>query len=243
MIKEGVLENPKPERIFALHVDPGLEVGKLSFCKGKAMASADEISITIRATGGHAASPHLSADPIAIAAQLIVSLQQIISRKNDPFNPSVLTFGVIQGGSASNIIPNQVKILGTFRSMNEQWRFKAHSLITSQAKAIVTSLGAEVQIEIGVGYPFVDNDEKVTTAATQLAQEYLGSAQIEQGQPRMGAEDFAYYTHVVPGCFFRLGTGNLSRGITSNIHTSTFDIDEQALVVGAGMMGYLGACG
>ena len=243
MIKEGALENPKPERIFALHVDPGLEVGKLSFRKGMAMASCDEIAITIRAKGGHAASPHLSADPIAIAAQLIVSLQQLISRQNDPFNPSVLTFGAIHGGTVSNVIPNEVAIKGTFRAMNEEWRFKAHSLITSQTKAIVTSLGAQVSIEIGVGYPYVRNDEQVTTVAMRLAEDYLGSSHVEEGRPRMGAEDFAYYTHVVPGCFFRLGTGNVKRGITSNIHTSTFDIDERALAIGAGMMGYLGAVG
>jgi hippurate hydrolase len=243
MIKEGALENPKPERIFALHVDPRLEVGKLSFLKGMAMASCDEIAITIKVKGGHAAAPHLSADPIAIAAQIIVTLQQIISRQNDPFNPSVLTFGAIHGGTVSNVIPNEVKIMGTFRAMNEEWRFKAHRLVTAQTTAIANSLGAEVEINIGVGYPFVRNDEQVTTVAKQLAEDYLGTSSIVDGAPRMGAEDFAYYTHVVPGCFFRLGTGNESRGITSNIHTSTFDIDDRALAIGAGMMSYLGAVG
>ena len=129
MIKEGVLENPKPSAIFGLHVHPGLQIGKMSFRGGKVMASADEIYITIKGKDGHAASPHLCIDPILIASHLIVALQQIVSRNNNPHNPTVLSITSIKGGNTTNVIPNEVKLKGTFRAMDEEWRFKAHELI------------------------------------------------------------------------------------------------------------------
>ncbi len=169
MIKDGVLENPKPQSIFALHVHPGLEVGKLSFRSGMVMASADEIFITIKGQGGHAASPHLTSDTILIASQLIVSLQQLISRNNDPFNPSVLSITSFQGGNTTNVIPSEVKLMGTFRAMNEEWRYKAHELIKKQAHEIVNAMGAELDILIDVGYPFVLNNKELTETAIQTA--------------------------------------------------------------------------
>jgi len=241
MIKAGVLENPAPQAIFALHVHPGLPVGKLSFRSGMVMASADEIFITIKGKGGHAASPHLTSDTILIASQLIVSLQQLISRNNNPFNPSVLSITSFQGGSATNVIPSEVKLMGTFRAMNEEWRFKAHELIKKQATELVHGMGGELDLLIDVGYPFVLNNEKLTTTAMQKAGEYIGESNVEETEMRMGAEDFAFYSHLIPACFYRLGVGNISKGITANVHTPLFNIDEDAIEIGMGMMAWL-AC-
>ncbi len=243
LIKEGVLQNPAPENIFALHVHPGLEVGKLSFRGGMVMASADEIYITISAKGGHAAAPQHSADPILIAAHLIVSLQQIVSRNNDPFNPSVLSITSFQGGHTTNVIPSEVKLMGTFRAMNEIWRFKAHELITRLATELVHSMGGEIDLKIDIGYPFVLNDENLSTAARKKGEAYLGTHQVEETELRMGAEDFAYYSQQIPACFFRLGAGNKAKGISIGVHTPTFNIDEQAIEIGIGMMALLGATG
>lgn len=240
MIKEGVLDNPRPAGIVALHVHPGLDVGKLSFRKGRVMASADEIYITIRSKGGHAAAPHLTADTVLIASQLIVSLQQIISRNNSPISPSVLSICSIQGGNTTNVIPSEVKLMGTFRAMDETWRYKAHELIRKQAIGLVESMGAEIDLHIDIGYPTVDNDPDFTEAAWQLANNYMGKQQVEETELRMGAEDFGYYTQVIPGCFFRLGVRNESKGIIHQVHTPKFDIDESAIEIGAGMMAYLG---
>lgn len=241
MIKEGALENPRPMGIIGLHVHPGLELGKLSFRKGRVMASADEIYITIRSKGGHAAQPHLTADTILIASQLIVSLQQIISRNNNPISPSVLSICSIQGGHTTNVIPSEVKLMGTFRAMDEAWRFKAHELIRKQAIGLVESMGAEIDLHIDVGYPTVDNDAALTTAAWKLADTYMGKQNVEETELRMGAEDFGYYTQVIPGCFYRLGVRNEAAGIIHNVHTPRFNIDERAIETGIGMMAWLGA--
>lgn len=243
LIAEGVLENPKPEKIFALHVHPGIEVGKLSFRSGMIMASADEIYITVKAKGGHAASPHVTADPIFIASQLVVSLQQIVSRNNNPFNPCVLSITSFQGGNTTNVIPGEVKLMGTLRAMNEEWRFAAHELIKKQTIELVAAMGAHAEIKIDVGYPFVFNDEKLNAAARALGEQYVGSENVVTTELRMGAEDFAYYSHQLPGCFFRLGAGNIARGISSGVHTPTFDVDENAIETGMGIMAWLGAKG
>ncbi len=241
MIKEGVLEDPKPQTIFALHVHPGLPVGKLSFRSGMVMASADEIYITIKGKGGHAASPHLTTDTILIASHLIISLQQVISRNNDPFNPSVLSITSVQGGNTTNVIPSEVNLMGTFRAMNEVWRFKGHELIKKQSTELVHAMGGEIDITIDVGYPFVLNNEKLTSAAWLIAAEYLGNENIEQTELRMGAEDFAYYSHQIPACFYRLGVGNIQKGISSGVHTPKFNIDESAIEIGMGVMAWLAA--
>ncbi len=243
LIKEGVLENPAPQKIFALHVHNILQVGEFSFRGGMVMASADEIYITIKAKGGHAAAPHLTADTILIASQLVVSLQQIISRNNSPFNPSVLSITSIQGGNATNIIPSEVKLMGTFRAMNEEWRFKAHELIKTHTELLVKAMGGEVDIKIDIGYPFVKNDEALSAAARILAEEFAGAKNVSETELRMGAEDFAYYSQLIPACFFRLGAGNVEKNITIGVHTPTFNIDENAIEHGMGMMAWLGANG
>ena len=241
MIRDGALDNPRPQGIFGLHVHPGLDLGKLSFRKGRVMASADEIFITIKSKGGHAAAPHLTADTILIASQLIVSLQQIISRNNNPTSPSVLSICAINGGFTTNVIPSEVKLMGTFRAMDEAWRYKAHELIKKQTLGLVAAMGAEADVLIDVGYPFVDNDPDLTDNAWQLAETYHGKEQVEETELRMGAEDFGYYTHVVPGCFYRLGVRNIEEGIIHNVHTPLFNIDERAIEIGMGTMAWMGA--
>ena len=241
MIKDGALENPRPQAIFGLHVHPGLDAGKLTFRKGRVMASADEIFITIKGPGGHAAAPHLTADTILIASHLIVSLQQIISRNNNPTSPSVLSICAINGGFTTNVIPAEVKLMGTFRAMDEAWRFKAHELIKKQTTELVKAMGGESDILIDVGYPFVDNDPAITEVGWQLAEEYLGEENVAETELRMGAEDFGFYTQVIPGCFYRLGVRNEAKGIIHNVHTSRFNIDEKAIGIGMGMMAWMGA--
>ncbi len=241
LIKEGVLDNPRPASIFGLHVHPGLAVGKMSFRSGKVMASADELYITIKGKGGHAASPHLCIDPILIASHLIISLQQIVSRNNNPHNPTVLSITAVQGGSTTNVIPNEVKLKGTFRAMDEEWRFKAHDLIRQLSTNLVKSMGGEIDLLIDVGYPSVYNNEVLHEIALVKATDYIGAANVEETEKRMGAEDFGYYSQQIPGCFFRLGVMNEAKGIISNVHTPTFDIDESAIEVGMGMMAWLGS--
>ncbi len=241
MIKEGVLQNPFPQGIIAMHVHPGLDSGNLSFRTGRVMASADEIYITIKSKGGHAAAPHLTADTILIASQLIVSLQQIISRNNNPLSPSVLSICSFHGGNTTNVIPSEVKLSGTFRAMDESWRIKAHELITKQTLGLIESMGAQGEIIIDVGYPTVDNDDHLTLNAQELAGNYLGNKNVTKTELRMGAEDFGFYSQIIPGCFFRLGIRNESRGIIHNVHTSRFDIDEAAIETGIGVMAWLGS--
>jgi hippurate hydrolase len=241
LIKEGVLEDPAPSSIFGLHVHPGLSIGKMSFRPGKVMASADELYITIKGKGGHAAAPHLCIDPILIASHLIVALQQIASRNNNPHNPTVLSITSFQGGSTTNVIPNEVKLKGTFRAMDEEWRFKAHGLIRKLATDLVHSMGGEIDLLIDVGYPSVYNNELLNDMARQKAEEFIGIKNVEETEPRMGAEDFGYYSQEIPGCFFRLGVMNEKKGITSGVHTPTFNIDENAIETGMGMMAWLGS--
>src|SRR5579872_2790971 len=241
LIKEGVLKDPEPQAIFGLHVHPGLETGKLSFRGGRIMASADEIYITIRGKGGHAAAPHLTADTVLIASQLVVSLQQIISRNRNPFSPSVLSITSIQGGHTTNVIPTEVKLMGTFRAMDEQWRFQAHELIRKQAVALVQGMGAEIDLHIDVGYPMVDNNEELDTLARREAAYYMGRENILETEIRMGSEDFGYYTRQIPGCFYRLGVMNVEKGITAGVYTFFFFKQETAYEIGAGMMAWLGS--
>ncbi|MBL7742721.1 MAG: amidohydrolase [Chitinophagaceae bacterium] len=241
LIKEGVLNNPDPSCIFGLHVHPGLSIGKMSFRPGKVMASADELYITIKGKGGHAASPHLCVDPILIASHLIISLQQIVSRNNNPHNPTVLSITSFQGGTTTNVIPNEVKLKGTFRAMDEEWRFKAHSLIRKMATDLVQSMGGEIDLLIDIGYPSVYNNEVLNEIARKKAEDFIGETNVEETEARMGAEDFGYYSQEIPGCFFRLGVMNEKKGITSGVHTPTFNIDENAIETGIGMMAWLGS--
>ena len=238
MIKAGALENPRPAAMLGQHVLPYIPTGKLGFRSGKYMASADEIYLTVKGQGGHAALPDKAIDPIVIAAQIITALQTVISRNADPKMPTVLTFGAIHGGSAQNIIPNEVKIAGTFRALDEDWRFKAHDLITKLATNVAEGMGGSCDVNIDVGYPFLHNDEDTTAIARAAACEYIGEENIVDLDLWLGAEDFAYYSHEVPACFYRLGTGNEAKETTFGAHTPRFNVDEDAIELGIGFMAW-----
>lgn len=241
LVKEGVLEDPVPQAIFGLHVHPALEVGYLSFRGGEVMASSDELYFTIRGKGGHAAAPQATTDTILIASQLVVALQQIISRNRNPFSPSVLSITSFQGGYTTNVIPSEVKLMGTFRAMDEIWRFKAHELIRKLSTELVHSMGAEIDVHIDIGYPVVYNNEVLNAEARKKAENYLGTKCVSETEVRMGSEDFGFYTQKIPGCFYRLGVMNFDKGIVSGVHTPKFNIDESAIEVGMGMMAWLGS--
>jgi amidohydrolase len=240
MIKEGVLENPRPASIVGQHVHPPLEVGKVGLRPGSYMASADELYMTVKGKGGHGALPQDCIDPILIAAHIITGLQQIVSRFADPDTPSVLTFGHIASqGGATNVIPNEVKLQGTFRTMDEDWRFEAHARMKKMAAGIAEAMGGACELDIAVGYPVLVNDPALTAKVRAYAEEYLGPENVVELPIRLTAEDFAYYSQQLPACFYRLGTGNPARGITSPIHTNTFDVDEGCLPIGAGLMAWV----
>ncbi len=240
MIKEGVLENPKPASIIGQHVHPLIPAGTVGFRGGLMMASCDEIYISVHGKGGHGAVPQNCIDPILISAQILVSLQQVVSRFIDPTVPAVLTFGKINSiGGAPNVIPNKVEIQGTFRMMNEEWRFKTHERIRKIVHNVAESMGGTADIEILVGYPFLINDEPLTQRCREGAEEYLGKENVLDLPMRMTAEDFAYFSQKARGCFYRLGVANEARGITSSVHTPTFDIEEESLKIGAGLMAWL----
>lgn len=239
MIKDGALENPRPNGIIGQHVMPFIPVGKVGFRQGIYMASADELYITVKGKGGHGAMPETLIDPVLIASHLIVALQQVVSRAANPKVPSVLSFGRVEALGATNVIPNEVKIQGTFRTLNEPWRAQAHQKMLQIAKGLVEGMGGEVEFEIRKGYPFLQNDPELTDRATLAAKEYLGEENVLDLDIWMAAEDFAYYSQEIKGCFYRLGTRNEQKGIVSGVHTPTFDIDEDALEIGAGLMAWL----
>jgi amidohydrolase len=239
MIKEGVLENPLPKSILAQHVMPELPVGKVGFCGGSYMASNDELYITVTGKGGHGAMPHLNVDPVVITCQVITALQQIVSRQADPFTPSVLSFGKIIADGAVNVIPDKVKIEGTFRTTDEHWRGEAHKKIRDLVLSLVEGMGGTCDFELRKGYPVLVNDSVLTNEMRQHAEDYLGKDQVVNLDRWMASEDFAYYSQICPGCFYRLGTGNKAKGLCAPLHTPSFDIDEQALKTGAGLMAYL----
>jgi amidohydrolase len=239
MIRDKVLENPRPAGIIGQHVMPLIPVGKVGFRPGIYMASADELYITVKGKGGHGAMPETLIDPVLISAHLIVALQQVVSRAASPKIPSVLSFGRVEALGATNVIPNEVKIQGTFRTLDEPWRAKAHQKMLQIAHGIVEGMGGELNFEIRKGYPFLQNAPELTARAKQAAVDYLGEENVLDLDIWMAAEDFAFYSQVVDGCFYRLGTRNEAKGIVSGVHTPTFDIDEDALEIGAGLMAWL----
>jgi len=240
MIKEGALRDPEPTVIFGQHVHPPLEVGRVGIRAGMYMASADELYLTVKGKGGHGALPHECVDTVLLASHLVVALQQLVSRRANPTIPTVMTFGKINStGGATNIIPDEVKLQGTLRTMDETWRFRAHELMRELVVHLAKSMGGTADLRIEVGYPTLLNDETLTGRAFTYAREYLGTDQVIELPIRMTAEDFAYYSQEMPACFYRLGTGNPAKGINSPIHTDTFDIDEEALRTGMGLMAWM----
>jgi len=240
MIEDGVLENPAVNAIFGQHVFPDLETGKVGFRSGKYMASSDEITLVIRGKGGHAAIPDKFDDTVLATAHILTALQHIVSRKANPLTPSVLSFGqIITEGGAMNVIPGKVSVHGTFRTFDEQWRERAFKLIAETARNMAKAFGCQCETLIVRGYPSLVNDEQLTAEAKKLAAEYLGAENVKELEPRMTVEDFARYSQLVPACFYRLGTGNREKGIVSGLHTPTFDVDENSLEIGTGLMAWL----
>jgi amidohydrolase len=239
MIKEGVLKNPDVSSIIGQHVAPNLPVGTIGFREGMYMASTDEIYLRVKGKGGHGAAPHLAVDPVLIASNIIVSLQQIVSRHRSPESPSVLTFGKVIAEGATNIIPSEVYIEGTFRCMDEVWRAKGIENIEKIAKGMAEAMGGSCDFWIEKGYPFLQNQPELTKRLKTCAQKYVGKDNVIDLDLWMGGEDFAFYSQKVDACFYRLGTRNESKGIVSGVHTPTFDIDEDALKIGPGLMAYM----
>lgn len=239
MIKEGILQNPKPANILGQHVAPLIPVGKIGFREGIYMASADEIYITVKGKGGHAAMPQGNIDPVLIASHIIVALQQVVSRFATPTTPTVLSFGKVIAEGATNIIPNEVKIEGTFRTLNEKWRAEAKKKMKKLAEGIAESMGGECDFHILDGYPFLYNNEELTRRNKEFAIEYMGIENVIDLDIWMAAEDFAFYSQEIDACFYRLGVRNEAKGIASNVHTPTFNIDEGALEIGSGLMAWM----
>ena len=237
MIKDGVLKNPDVKKMFGQHVFPDLEVGKVGFCAGKYMASADEIHITINGSGGHAALTDFYNNPIISAAKLVVALEEYFL----PFRsiPAVFAIGFVEANGYCNVIPDKAKLKGTFRTIDEDFRENAHLHMQEISNKIAEECVIDIDFEIRKGYPALSNDIELTNEAIRYAKEYLGEDNVKDLSVRMTAEDFAYYCNEVPSCFYRLGTSNKDKGLVHSLHTSRFDIDENALEIGMGLMAYL----
>lgn len=239
MIKAGVLQNPVPQAVIGQHVMPLIPAGKVGFRGGKYMASTDELYVTVKGRGGHGAQPQQNIDPVVITAHIITALQQVVSRIADPKMPSVLSFGKVIADGATNVIPDTVYLEGTFRTFDEKWRKEAHERMIKIATGIAESMGGSCDFEVRSGYPFLVNEEKLTAEIRRYAEDFLGKENVVDLDLWLAAEDFAYYSQVADACFYRLGTRNEAKGITSAVHTSTFDIDESALALSTGLMAYV----
>lgn len=240
MLKEGLLDNNQPKWILAQHVFPSLPAGHVGFRQGLYMASADEIYITIIGKGGHAGMPHQSIDPVVISSRVILALQEITSRQSNPLSPNVLTIGKINSeGGATNVIPGKVFLEGTLRAMDETWRQQAHDHIQRIVEHTCFASGATCEVKIEKGYPCLINDELITEMCKRSAIEFLGNDNVHLLPQRMTSEDFAFFTHAIPGCFYRLGTASEDGRNSHSVHTSRFDIDESALETGMGLMAYI----
>lgn len=239
MIQEGVLENPKVQSIIGQHVMPFIDTGKIGMRSGMYMASADEIYLRIKGKGGHGAQPQSCVDPVVITAQVITALQTVVSRMADPRLPSVLSFGKVIAQGATNVIPNEVYLEGTYRTMNEAQRAKAHAMIQDIIVNTARGMGGDAEVNIVKGYPVLHNDEALAARARTWVEDYVGPENVVDLDLWLAAEDFAWYTHEVPGCFYRLGTRNEARGIVHGVHTPQFDIDEDALALSTGLMAWM----
>ena len=243
MIEEGVLGPMDgvgaPAHILGQHVFPQLPAGVLGVRSGPFMASADELYLTIRGRGGHAAAPQDLVDPVLVQAHVLVALQAVISRNRPPDQPSILSFGRVEADGATNVIPSEVRLVGTFRAMDEGWRFRAHDLIRRTAEHTAQAFGATCEVEVLVGYPALANDAEAAAFVRAAAVDYAGAARVLDLPMWYASEDFAWYTQRIPGAFYVLGVGNEAAGITHGLHTPRFTVDEEALRTGAGFLAYL----
>ncbi|WP_400193514.1 M20 family metallopeptidase [Hymenobacter sp. B81] len=239
MIREGVLENPAPQSVLGQHVFPMLPAGTIGIRPGRYMASTDELYLTVRGKGGHGAMPEQNLDPVLVAAHIIVAAQQIVSRRANPKLPSVLSFGKVVANGATNVIPNEVYIEGTFRTMNEEWRQQAHRHLRQLCEGLAEAMGANCELEIRGGYPCLENDPATTERVRAAAEAYLGAENVIEIDQWMAAEDFAYFSQAAPSCFYRLGTRAADGRFAASVHTPTFDVDDHALQTGPGLMAWL----
>ncbi len=240
MIRDGVLRDPRPSLVLAQHVFPELKAGEAGFFPGKYMASADEIYITVKGRGGHAALPHLLVNPLFMAGRLLQAFQQFIEQTLQPHPVrTVLNFGTIHGNGATNVVPDEVTLSGTFRAMDDAWRFEVHRRLEAIAASVARESGGAIQLRIEVGYPCLVNDEKLTNSAAAAAADYLGAGRVKPLLPRMSSEDFAFFSAELPVCFYRLGTNDESGSFSASVHTPVFNIDESALTTATGLMAWL----
>ncbi len=239
MIEEGVLQKPKVDFIFGQHVYPDLEAGKIGLKSGKYMASTDEIYLTVKGKGGHGATPHKNIDPVVIASHIIIALQQIISRNLNPVETSVLTIGRVIADGRTNVTPDEVKMEGIMRTFDEEWRFEMKERITKLAQSVAEGMGASCEVFFDPGYPVLVNDTDLTARAKEYAIDFLGKENVADLEMRTTAEDFAYFAKEIPGCFYRLGVRNEEKGIISNLHSATFNVDESSLLTGMGLMAWM----
>lgn len=243
MIADGVLgamgSHAAPARILGQHVAPQLPAGVIGVRSGPFMASADELYLTIRGTGGHAAEPEALVDPVLVQAHVLVALQAVISRHRPPGIASILSFGRVEADGATNIVPDTVRLVGTFRSMDEAWRERAHALIRRTAEKTAEAFGATCEVEILVGYPSLTNDAATAAWVRETAVGFNGAEHVADLPMWYASEDFAWYTQQIPGCFSILGVGNEADGITHGLHTPRFAVDEAALAVGPGFLAAL----
>ncbi|MBX2923453.1 MAG: amidohydrolase [Chitinophagaceae bacterium] len=239
MIKDGALQDPVPGSVIGQHVMPTIECGKVAFRKGKLMASMDELRVKVMGKGGHGAQPQDNIDPVVIASHIIVALQQVVSRLANPFTPTVISFGRFIADGAINVIPDMVEIEGTFRTFDETWREKAHYEMKKMAEGTAESMGGKCEFTINRGYPYLFNNEPLTGELAGYAVEYLGVENVVEADQWMASEDFAYYSHAADSCFYLLGIRNEAQHITSSLHTATFNVDENALLLSTGLMAYI----
>lgn len=239
MVDEGLLDKPRPVAIIGQHTMPELEAGKVGMKTGRYMASNDEIYIHVYGSGGHGAQPQLTTDPVVIASYIIIALQQIVSRMANPSTPTVLSFGKIIANGATNIIPDEVRIDGTLRTLDEAWRKEVHGRIRKIAQGVAESMGASCEVKIQ-GFPGVVNEERLTAQVFGYATEYLGNDKVVALDTWMAGEDFGEFSRIADSCYYRIGAGNPAKGISTALHTPTFDVDEQRLFsISSGLMTFI----
>jgi amidohydrolase len=236
MIAAGALENPRVEELVALHVYPELTVGKIGLKEGLYMASSDEIHVEIEGVGGHGALPARFVNPIDVAIAWMQACQQFVQENCPSTVPQVLTFGRFEALGSTNVVSATASVKGTFRTMDETWRAAVKNALQAKASEVAAQFGAKIKVTIGEGYPFLMNDPALTQKVKGILADTLGLAQIETLGLRMTAEDFAFYSHHRPVCFFRLGTGFADKASNPAVHHPQFDIDENALEVGVKCM-------
>ena len=235
MVEEGVLENPKVDAIFGAHVFPDLPMGKVGIHEREGLAATDRFRIKILGKGGHGAYPHLSKDPILAAGHLITQIHSIVSRNINPLDRAVVSIGRVNGGTAFNIIPDEVELWGTVRSLSPQVRERLKNRLEQTTQGVARSFDLDYQYEFEDGYPALVNDPQMSHLVASACARGIGKENVEFINPSMGGEDFAYYLQKIPGSFFRLGCRNEQKGIVHPFHSSRFNIDEDVLPFGVEM--------